>query len=68
MQGLGLQVVFSIINLNLPKSNILILSNGELKALLEGMPDGILSTPAYSAWTKVEELTASIKKEKEDAR
>ncbi|KKL89491.1 hypothetical protein LCGC14_1914090, partial [marine sediment metagenome] len=38
-----------------------------LKALLEGMPAGILTKPAYSAWTKVEELTASIKKEKEDA-
>ncbi len=59
---------FSIMNFNLPKNNILILSNGELNALLEGMPEGILSRPAYNAWTKVEELTASIKKEKEDAR
>ena len=66
---------FSIINLNLPKSNLLILSNGELHALYSYAVTGpediseLLTIDAANAWAKVGELVGGIvkPKEKEDA-
>ena len=63
---------FSIINLNLPKNNLLILSRGELNALYsyavlghEGIPEEDLTSDAANAWAKIGELVGGLSKPKE---
>lgn len=63
---------FTVTNLNLPKANILILSDEELKALYsyavigqEGISEDLLTEPAKSAWLKIGELTGLLHKEEE---
>ncbi len=63
---------FSIINLNLPENNLLILSNGELNALYSyvvlgrgGLAEDLLTTDAAKAWVKIGELVGGLKKPEE---